>query len=97
MYKTRHLQALVPMQVGDRLVQRDETFHATDVDADYYIGKNKAVAAPDEHFSDVPTVGEAAWDSHEQFDGDEQEREAEATPAAKKVAAKRTYTRRAVK
>jgi hypothetical protein len=45
-YGTRHLVALTQMSYSGRLLSPGDTFHATPVDADYYITKKKAKPAP---------------------------------------------------
>jgi hypothetical protein len=45
-YQTRHLEALAEFNHGDQLVRRGDRFHATDIDADHYIGAKRAVEVP---------------------------------------------------
>lgn len=41
-YQTRHLEALTEFSHGDEHLRKGDRFHATEVDAAYYIGKNRA-------------------------------------------------------
>lgn len=45
-YLTRHLEALRDLTHGDAHVQNGQRFHATEVDAEYYLGRGQAKEVP---------------------------------------------------
>lgn len=78
-YLTRHLEALTDISVKDRLVRSGERFEASEIDADYYIAKKKAIKCPQQENALDEVAPPPASES-----------QAESAPPVR-----RTYTRRA--